>query len=146
MKHTELYRSLAVFILLMALGAPVSKVFAQNPDGALNELKKKYPWGHIYLTFIPISDITGILNTPRHNQEISKQEGSQIVSTLTNFLNTNKRDQINRALAFIEINLNTMEAGFKWADDHNGVVIKIPWSPAQVLQIAVICDKHLNGN
>lgn len=133
-------------VLLLLVRVFEGRSFAQSADARLNELKAKYLWGSIYLTYVPISSLTNLLANSANYQEVSKRAGESVLSILLDFLKTHKRPRINEAIAFVEIDLNRKEAGFKWANDNDGVISQIPWTAQQVVQVADLCDKWLSGS
>ncbi|HXU36447.1 MAG TPA: hypothetical protein VN937_08795 [Blastocatellia bacterium] len=135
-----------VIVLLLFHEILVNDISAQDSTGQLEQLRNKYPWGSIYLTYIPISDLTTILSNSSQFPEVSKKESEEVVRILQKFLSTHQRPRQSEAIAFMEIDLNRIEAGFKWATDKDGVISKIPWDQKQVARVADLCDRFLNGN
>jgi hypothetical protein len=146
MRYMQIGSLQAILVFIAHFGILGLCASAQSPDKVLDKLKQKYPWGSIYLTYIPISDLTYLLNKQEKRDTISKLEGDNLVSTITSFLNAHRKPEMKQAIAFIEIDLNRVEAGFKRADDNDGVITKIPWDKAQVVQIAALCGKFLSGS
>jgi hypothetical protein len=54
-----------------------------------------------------------------------------------------KSDNQRDGIAFLEVNLDTQEAGFMKAGDMDGVINRIPWNQSQVLQVADFLDLFL---
>lgn len=111
----------------------------------LNNLRTKYPWGSIYITYVPFINLSSILEDEVKIKYISTQCPETSLLTLRSFMRRNKSTNGNQAIAFIEIDLNRIEAGFKRASDPGGEITSIAWSKEQVVDIADLCDRQLNG-
>lgn len=133
-------RFVALLFVCVAGGTMAS---AQISDARKDELRKKYTWGSIYLTYGPICDITQLLAQPETLKKISADPSTAVASIVSTFLQRNRAANWRDGIAFIEINLNTQEAGYMKAADLNGVINRIPWNPGEVLQAADLFDRFL---
>jgi hypothetical protein len=111
----------------------------------LTNLRTKYPWGSIYITYVPFINLSSILEDENKIKYISAHYPEATLSTLRSFLKRYKSPTSSQAIAFIEIDLNRIEAGFKRASDVGGEITSIAWSKEQVVDIADLCDKQMNA-
>lgn len=140
----------AVLLILIVYGFSDTTIYAQNNIGEkineINELKNKYFGGKMYLTYIPVNDLRSVMGDTKKVKSIEEQNGSDIVQVLGRFLYAHQISPINEAIAFIEIDLNQITAGFKKADDNDGVIKPIAWSQDEVKRIAILCDRYFKGS
>lgn len=134
--------AMALCVIANVSSFNMSKASPQVTQAREAELRKKYTWGSIYLTYGNICDITQILSNPREAGKISSKS-SAVIPVLINFLKRHAADNQRDGVAFLEINLNNQEAGFMKASDLNGVINRIPWSSSQVMQIGDLFDLFL---
>lgn len=116
----------------------------ENLDRKAAELRANYNWGSIYLTYKSANEFINTLKSPSRNQIIS-EHGLHTIQMLESFLKTHIGDKINNGIAFAEIDLNIMKAGFLRANQSSGGIQQLSWNPAEVTQIADLCDKLMKG-
>lgn len=109
----------------------------------IGELKNVYTFGSIYLTYIPLNDITHLLNEEKKFDQLVKQTKPEALQDLKTFLNSERQPNMNEALAFVQLDLTVGEAGFKKISDRNGAITKIPWAEPTVHEIGAFCDRFL---
>lgn len=163
-----------VFLLLVSVQFRVSaqidlKKLPKSIDTTeLKDLRSRYPWGSIYITYntcftldeilekkgsnsspkpatggMPTSTIQ--LSAPDRNTGLLKSETSQnALNKLGNTVKKISQTQINKSIAFLALNLNELKAGQKMIEDDNGTVQQLAWSAEEVFEIAKFCDNHLN--
>lgn len=134
---------LFVPVLSLLFTITPATVRAQIHPQRLKELREKYIWGSIYLTYGPICDVQKILSKPRN--KVPSLQQSSISPVIVSFLNRHHADNMRDGIAFLQVNLNTLEAGFMKAQDEHGVVNRIPWNRDQVVQAADLFDRLLSG-
>lgn len=110
----------------------------------IDELKGVYTFGSIYLTYIPLNDITQLLNEDKkYEQLVAKASKADAFQELKTFLNSERELNMNEALAFVQLDLRTGEAGYKKISDRNGAITKIPWSESTVREVGSFSDRFL---
>jgi hypothetical protein len=110
----------------------------------IDELKGVYTFGSIYLTYIPINDLTHLLNEERkYNQLVATWSKAEALQQLRTFLNDERQPNMNEAIAFIQLDLKTEEAGFKKISDRNGTITKISWTGTTVKEVGWFSDRFL---
>jgi hypothetical protein len=136
-----------LYVALTLVVASEAHVGGQTPPPATyaEDLRGKYPWGNIYLTFSVIAELASLTKNQTKLQKLPEDEknGIRLLSTLLNpyYYNT----PINRAIGVLVLDLNDGKAGFKRADDINGAITPLPWSKWDVQIVATLCDKCLSG-
>jgi hypothetical protein len=114
-------------------------------DGSVARLKAKYAYGSLYLTYIPLYDMTNLLNEEKKFAKLASESGQQgALQVLKAFLDGKRERQINEALAFVQLNLECGKAGYKRISDRDGAISPIPWSETEVWRIAIFSDAFLN--
>ena len=110
-------------------------------------LRSKYHLGSLYLTYIPLNDLRHLLNDEGKVSQV-KEVASQpaTVDTLRTFLNQLPSGSMNDGIAFLQLDLNTLAAGFKKISDLDGVIHTISWAKRDVEGIAEICDLYFTRN
>jgi hypothetical protein len=116
--------------------------FCQTDQKKLDDLKKKYPWGSIYVTYISFINLNSILGDVTRSRELAKLYPNSTLNSLQNFVGRYRGKDAAESIAFIEIDLNRVEAGYKRADDPGGEISPIAWDKADLINIADLCDKH----
>lgn len=135
-------RSIMIFIIL---GFVTVKSFCQINEAKLKNLKEKYTWGSIYITYISFINLRSILKDDQKLHYIQGQYTQSSIATLQAFLSRYKSAGSSESIAFIEIDLNRIEAGYKSPNDIGGEITTIPWSKEDVVEIADLCDKQLTA-
>jgi hypothetical protein len=111
---------------------------------SVEELKTRYDFGSLYLTAIPLNNMTHLLNEVKKLEELAAKPPFQAtLKRLSGFLNDNHPRQLNDALAFVQLELNTGTAGWKMSSDRDGSIRRIPWTPDEVWGIAEFSDAFL---
>ena len=127
----------------------VNIVHAQEISSpAVGELKGKYTFGSVYLTYTLLHDYQQHLNDPSKKSAIDRASTARdVVALFRGYLDgvAVEGADISRSTAFLQLDLNTGVAGFKRSSDRDGVITKLPWTPQQVIGIALLCDKLANG-
>lgn len=116
---------------------------AQIDQEKLDNLRGKYPWGSIYVTYSSIINLSSILKDDKRTPRLEQQYSTTAMSTLNQFLQGFRNRPSNENISFIEIDLNRIEAGYKRANDVGGEITSIAWSKENVVNIADICDRQL---
>lgn len=107
-------------------------------------LRGVYPFGSIYLTYIPLNDMTNLLNEPKKFAQLASTAASgHALQILKTFLNDERQAHMNEALAFVQINLKTGKAGFKKISDRNGTISEMAWDKSTVREIGRFSDEFL---
>lgn len=118
----------------------MSKSKAKSP-----ELRSRYQFGSLYVTYIPINDLTQLLNdSGKLSRFKSKASNPDAVDIFKNFLDNNPPGPINEGIAFIQLDLIHNKAGLKRISDRDGVIHTIAWSESDVQGIAELCDAYFN--
>jgi len=108
------------------------------------ELQRKYAEGCIYLTYIPLNDLTQLLNDKEKFDELCKQPpGRQILTVFRSFLNQHREVRLNQALAFLQLNLLAGKGGYKEMSDQDGAIKAPAWTKEEVHGIGCFCDRFL---
>lgn len=132
--------SLGLFWLGIGL---VSHGEAQNIDNeCLTALRQKYAWESIYLTYVPLSDLSQILRNRGIVNKLSQELHGEGIAKLQRFLTGGDVGEI----ALLQINLVTLQAGFIKTDATNGIVTQVTWTQEEVFKVAYWCDRFLNDN
>ncbi len=133
------------FIFLCFMFLSSNWCYGQYDKKKLAQLKAKYPWGSIYLTYTCVINLDDLL---KDTIRLKKSNTPPLIETVSgpirSLINENKKP-IKQAIAFIEIDLNRIEAGYKMADDIRGEIHPIAWDTNQVIDIATFCDNQLNS-
>src|SRR5215831_16708309 len=104
-----------------------------NVDDSIAQLKAKYAYGSLYLTYIPLNDMTHLLNEEKKFAKLASKPGQQeALQVLKAFLDGKRERRMNEALAFVQLNLDSGKAGFKHISDRDGAISQIAWSETQV--------------
>ena len=117
----------------------------QISEKRIHDLEAKYDWGGIYLTYSPICDLTQLLARKETLERLSSSEDGSVSSLLSTFLERHKAVKMSDGIAFLQINLKMKEAGFMKPNNYTGRMERIPWSPSEVLKVALFLDKFLVG-
>lgn len=117
-------------------------VHAQGSSIRLTDLKNRYPWGSVFVTYLSFINLSSVLQDRNKFLAIAQDCGRQPAETLLAFLTLHRRDRAGESVAFIEIDLNRVEAGYKGADDPGGEITQIPWSKEDVVNIAYLIDRQ----
>jgi hypothetical protein len=131
----------ALALILLCSAIVPTQVLGEILD---EDLEGIYMWGSMYLTNDNLSDMRKVLNSAENYEKIF--EKFPVVSALKKFLDSHKRLRLEEGLAFLQIDLQEMKAGYKKADDPDGNIHKQSWSASEVQQIAQFCHKFLNEN
>jgi hypothetical protein len=133
-----------VLILVIPAGAPVT---GQTPSPATyaEDLRGRYLWGNIYLTFSVIAELASLTKNQTKLQQVPEDEKNAIRLLLTLLTPYYYNTPINRAIGVLVLDLNEGKAGFKRADDINGAITQLPWSKQDVQAVAALCHKCLSG-
>lgn len=113
-------------------------------NGQLEMLKRKYPWGNIYLSYSSIAQVKAILNDTTKFQMLVNQHSAAVILRLRTELN-NCVDPggISRSAAVIEINLNVPGVGLVRANSITGRIDSFNLDRWWTIRIAMICDAVL---
>lgn len=129
-------------LLLFGIGL-VFHIEAQNIDNEyLTSLRQKYAWESIYLTYVPLSDLSQLLRDQIIINKLSQEIHGEGIAKLQRFLTGGDMGKI----ALLQINLMTLQAGFIKTDATNGVVTQVTWTQEEVFKVAYWCDRFLNDN
>jgi len=130
----------------------LSNAEAQNIDGEdleqlQEQLQGKYPWEGIYLTYVPLSDMTQVLDVegivPRIVKKFSQGKYAEGLDKLQCFLTGGDKGK----LLLLHIDLINWRAGFIKNGETQGVVtVKGSWDEDDVSQIAFWWDLYFNNN
>src|SRR6266404_2655191 len=133
-------------LVVSALIATLYPVAGQSPpaQGSVAELKGKYLWGNMFLTYSVDSELASLTKNQTKLQKIPQEE-QDALRLLAKLLTPYYETPINRAIGVVVLDLNVDRAGFKCANDINGAISQIPWSPREVEVVAILCDKCLSG-
>jgi hypothetical protein len=111
----------------------------------LAELRSKYPFGSLYVTYVPVNDLTHLLNDPARLPQLRETVTEpDALDTLSSFLNKEPFGDINEGIAFIQLDLNSFKAGYKKISDREGGIKEIAWSSSEVQVIGGFCDLYFN--
>jgi hypothetical protein len=119
-----------------------------NDSGtSVDRLKTRYDFGSLYLTYIPLNDMTHLLNEPKKFEALAAKPPFQAtLERFRGFLNDNRERQLNEALAFLQLELSTGKAGWKKISDRDGTIRRTNWSPSEVWGIAEFSDAFLGSH
>jgi hypothetical protein len=110
------------------------------------DLRSKYPWGEICLTFSALSDLAAILQSQPKLTEIAVRNDEEALRAFAAHLVANiKKINEGMSMLIIDLNVDPARAGWKRADDMNGAIVQLPWKPSQIVCIANLCDQYLAG-
>ncbi len=144
MKHTtlsKLYTLLFVFLLAFSLNS-----FAQVDSVKLKTLKAKYkPWGNIYVTYVGLLNLKAVLEDDKKRMSLTQTHGNSTMSLINTFIQNTKLLYINQSIAFVQLDLNRLEAGYKLANDTGGQIMPIAWTSEQVVAVADLLDKQMTS-
>lgn len=140
-KYKQFLLALTVCALSLLTGM---KGVCQIDQAKLLALKEKYTWGSIYITNITCLHLSSILEDQTRFIRFKDDYSASSLTALRSFLKQHRNLTTSLSIAFIEIDLNRIEAGFKKADDPSGAIHPIAWSKQDVVQIAALCDHELN--
>jgi hypothetical protein len=107
------------------------------------ELCSRYQFGSLYVTYIPINDLTQLLNDAARClrfKQLTSDPGA--IDAFKTFLDKIPIGPINEGIAFVQLDLVKGQAGFKKISDRDGVIHNIAWSSKQVEGIAELCDAY----
>src|SRR2546423_7455492 len=143
--HRRTSTAAAIFALRVLATTTLAQPPVSSPssDGS-NEVRSKYTWGNIYLTYGVISDLKSLTQNQPKQDKLPDDEKTAI-RLLGSVLNRYYKLPINQTIAVLVLDLNNGKAGFKRADDLNGAIGEIPWTQSDVHKVAVLCDKYLSG-
>jgi len=109
------------------------------------KLTDRYPWSSIYISYIPLNDMTNALNSDDNfNKLVKLPPGEEVLRKFKGFLNQIKEQRMSEAVAFLQLNLVTGKAGYKKLSDRDGVIHVVPWEREEVEGIAEFSDRSLN--
>jgi len=135
------------FFSVVSIAVSCSNVgHAQDPTDcpSVEQLAGKYPHGSIYLTYIPLNDMTQLLNDEEKFEALSsKPPGKEVLTVYRAFLNRHRETTMSQALAFLQLNLITSQSGFKKVSDNDGTIREEAWSAEEVEGIACFCDRFI---
>lgn len=117
--------------------------FGQVDQARLDSLKSRYPWGSVYLTHTSLLNLESILKDDSKRRIIAREYGDDLVSRLQAWIQSEKTTKISESVAFVEIDLNRIEAGYKKIPDSGGEIKTIPWTKPEVVNIAHLYDRQL---
>ncbi|MEW6664181.1 MAG: hypothetical protein AB1512_03025 [Thermodesulfobacteriota bacterium] len=106
---------------------------------------KYQPTATLYLTYIPLNDFGCVLRDTEKTGHLCKNHGDEVISLIKNFLLTHPASPFNEAVAFIRVDMKSLTAGYKCADDNDGGLKPIQWSQTQVKRLAVLFDRFLEN-
>jgi hypothetical protein len=110
------------------------------------QLKDKYAFGSLYLTYIPLNDIRHLLDEKEKVSTLTaKGHSGESLSTLKSFLDKQRGQPISEGVAFVQLDMETARAGYKLISDRDGSISTIAWSTEQVRNIAKFADDFLNS-
>jgi hypothetical protein len=131
--------------ILLAVDAPQSPQSSSCTTN-LEELRAKYAWGEICLTFSALSDLATLLKSQPRMQEIVAQNSESAVRAFAAHLVANiKKGNEGIGMLIIDLNGQPPRAGWKRAEEMTGVIEQLAWSGADVVCIANLCDQYLSG-
>lgn len=131
-----------IAVLGLAMFAPATSA----SEDKLAQLVAKYPLGNIFLTYIPLNDLWVLLGDTRRVDELKKQHPETTLRLLKKFLDDNHQVHMQHSTAFLAINTNTWQAGFKKLSDRSGdITLIVGWDKMQTQQIALFCDAYIMG-
>lgn len=107
------------------------------------ELRSNYHFGSLYVTYIPLNDLTQLLNDPGKLPKL-REETSQpgCLDTFRSFLKMHASERLNAGIAFLQLELTILKAGYKKISDRDGVIHPTSWSGPDVQGIAELCDRY----
>lgn len=144
---------LAALYLLLVVAPPAGSCMAQRADNSQierirQELVERYAPGRgiIYLTIVPINDIVKQLQDDAQRSRMVNVS-DVIISMLIDFRKSQLKPSmsIKEDIAFLKLDLRNKEAIFKLASDSDTSIHTINWSPDQVVLIAELCNRLLDG-
>ena len=152
MKNFKNYIIKKLFGLIIVLGLGAMSVNSQTINGedtlnrSLEQLKNKYSWHSIYLSYSSILQIRTVLSIQAKYQGIAQQHSSQVVSILLIKLNDSlDSGGINKSAGIIEIDLNRVDIGLVKANSISGEIESFKLDYWWKIRIAMICDGVLSG-
>jgi len=119
--------------------------YCQISNAQLESLRKKYPWRSIYITNQSYVTLKSIISDPNRVRNFEQKYGISVIPRLKSFILRYSQLDITESVAFIEINLNLLQAGFKIANDLGGEINTIAWDSAEVVNIAFLFDNEINA-
>lgn len=124
---------------------PLSASLSAKETTRVEKLRGKYLWGSIYITHLSFINLKSILRDQNKVAGLTKVHPSGALLKLSSFIEQQIDGAVQyNAAAFVEIDLNRMEAGYKSEADAEGVIHKLPWDAGEVLNVAEFCDIQLN--
>ena len=97
-----------------------------NSATSSDDLKAKYTFGSLYLTYIPLSDMAHLLNEEEKLDELaSRPPFRETLQVFKAFLDQNRGLHMNEAVAFVQLELDTNKAGVKRMSDRDGAISPI---------------------
>jgi hypothetical protein len=114
-------------------------------SNSLNELISLYPYGSMYVTYIPLHDLKHLLNDARKLPLIMKATSQpDSLETFAAFLNTHAVGSLKDGIAFLHLDLNNLKASFKRISDLDAVPRTLTWRAREVQAVAELCDVYIN--
>src|SRR6516165_5525716 len=133
---------LSTFFVLLTTNS-VTTTSGEVTPSPIEEIKAKYAFGSIYLTYIPINDMINLLNDEQKFKSLSMKPppGEKILTMFRAFLEKNREKNMSDAVAFLQLDLNFGKAGYKKLADKDGVIRAVAWTKDEVEAIAIFVDK-----
>jgi hypothetical protein len=117
----------------------------ESSQSVLEQLKQKYPWGSIYVMYIPLNDMADVLDDDQRFREVAaKPPGPAALKVFKAFLDSTREKFISEAVVFLQLNLHLGKAGYKRLSDRRGEIQELAWTQNQFEGIAQYCDQSLN--
>lgn len=135
----------ASLILLAGLASMIPPAHAQMSASRLEDLRKKYDWGSIYLSYGTIPDIIQVLDNQIRLEKIKTKYRSLPPPSMIAFLGRYKAPSARRSIMLFQINFSASVpvAGFLTGSDLSGTINRAPMSPQDVLAAADWIDLYL---
>ena len=139
-----LTRAVWACVCLLGLLLQSSFSYSQALDhNLLEDLRKRYKdsFESIYVNDSALNNLSVHLRNDK-NVEVLTQHGAnpEALSLLRKFLLEMANDR-----AFLQLQLRALRAGFKKGSDLSATIQQLPWTDRQVLYVAVVCDRYLQG-
>ncbi len=132
-------------LLILCFVFSFHKVHAQISSQRLDELRSKYDWGSIYLTYGSIPDIIQVVDNPGRIEKIKATFKASPPPGMIAFLTRYKSPTSRKSIALFQINFSasTPVAGFLTSNDINGTITRTTMPPQEVLAAADWVDLYL---
>lgn len=113
---------------------------------ALAQLRAKYTFQSIYLTTIPLHSLTVLLDEPaKYDKLKADKRWSNALPVLKKYLDDNKNEQLNKSIAFLQLDIRDLKAGVKLISDRTAAITQLPWAADLIIELGIFCDLFLSG-